>query len=176
MKTLKIIGLVIAVIIAIPLIIALFVKKDYVVERSITINKSKADVFNFVRYLKNQDRYSKWVNLDPAMKKEFRGTDGQPGFVYAWNGNSDAGQGEQEIKNVSDGKLDVEVRFIRPFESVAQAPMTTEEVSPTQTRVKWAMTGKNGYPMNFMNLFMDGMIGKDLEEGLTNLKRVMEGS
>jgi hypothetical protein len=176
MKILKIIGLVIAVIIAIPLIVALFVKKEYTVERSVTIDKPKSDVFNFVRYLKNQDRYSKWVNLDPAMKKEFRGTDGQPGFVYAWDGNSKAGQGEQEIKGIGDGRLDVEVRFIRPFESVAQAPMTTEELSPTQTRVKWAMKGKSSYPMNFMNLFMDGMIGGDLEEGLTNLKRVMEGS
>ncbi|MBA2761849.1 MAG: polyketide cyclase, partial [Segetibacter sp.] len=61
MNTLKIILLVILIIIAIPLIIALFVSKEYNIEREITINKPKQEVFNYVKNLKNQDNYSKWV-------------------------------------------------------------------------------------------------------------------
>jgi uncharacterized membrane protein len=76
MKTLKKILIVVAIIIAIPLIIALFIKKEYAVEREITINKPKHDVFNYVRYLRHQDNYSKWVRMNPNMKKDFRGTDG----------------------------------------------------------------------------------------------------
>jgi len=167
--------IVIGILIAIPLIIALFVKKEYTVERDITINKPKTEVFDYVKYLKNQDNYSKWVRMDPNMKKEFRGTDGAPGFVYAWEGNKKAGKGEQEIKNIMEGeRVDVEVRFERPFEGIATTPIVTEAVSADQTKVKWTMNGKSKYPLNFMNLFMDNILGKDLETSLTALKNILE--
>lgn len=177
MKTFKKILLVLAIIVAIPLIIALFVKKEYTIKREITINKPKQQVFDYIRHLKNQDNFSKWVMTDPNMKKEFRGTDGTVGFVYAWNGNDKAGQGEQEIKDIKEGeKLDIEVRFERPMKSTAKTPFVTEAVTPDQTKVVWGMEGKSSYPLNFMNLFMDKMLGNDIEESLANLKGILEKS
>lgn len=175
MKILKKILTIAAILIAIPLVVAVFVKKEYSVERTITINKPKEEVFNYVRHLKNQDYYSKWVRMDPDMKKDFRGTDGTVGFVYAWDGNSDAGKGEQEIKSIKEGeRVEVEVRFKKPFEGLAAAPMVTEAVSRNTTKVKWGMKGESTYPMNFMNLFIEGMLGKDLEKSLTTLKEILE--
>ncbi|MEO6550667.1 MAG: SRPBCC family protein [Ferruginibacter sp.] len=175
MHTLKVILLVVLVIIAIPLVIALFVKKEYLVERNVTINKPKQEVFNYLKFLKNQDNFNKWVKTDPNMKKDFRGTDGTVGFVYAWDGNSKAGKGEQEIKQLQDGeKVDVEIRFEKPFASIASTPFTTTSVSPTQTKVTWAMKGKSKYPINFMNLFMDKLLGSDIDSSLLMLKGVLE--
>jgi hypothetical protein len=109
------------------------------------------------------------------MKKDFRGTDGTVGFVYAWDGNKEAGKGEQEIKNIKEGELvDVGVRFERPMAGVAYTPIITEGVAENQTRVRCGMKGKSKYPINFMNLFMDGMLGKDLETSLTTLKGILE--
>jgi hypothetical protein len=175
MKLLKKILLVLTIIIAVPLLIALFVEKEYSVEREITIKKPKSQVFNYVKHLRNQDNYSKWVRMDPNMKKNFRGTDGTVGFVYSWDGNKDAGKGTQEIKNIIEGeRVDVEIRFIKPFEAVATAPIITEPVADNQTKVKWALKGKSNYPMNIMNLFMDNMLGKDLESSLATLKDILE--
>lgn len=175
MKTIKRILIAVAVIIAIPFVVALFVKKDYSVRREIIINKPKQDVFNYVKYLKNQDHYSKWAMMDPNQKKEFRGTDGTVGFVYAWNSEADAGEGEQEITNIIDNeRIDVEIRFKRPFEAVGYAPMVLEEPAPGQTKVIWGMDGKSPYPMNFMNLFIGDMLGKDLDESLGMLKNNIE--
>lgn len=177
MRIFKKILIVILIIIAVPLIIALFVENEYAVEREITINKSKPEVFNYVKHLKNQDHYSKWVMIDPNMKKDFRGTDGTVGFVYAWEGNKNAGKGEQEIKGISEGeRVDVEIRFIKPFEGMATAPIITERVSDNKTKVKWGLKGSSNYPMNFMNLFMDNMLGEDLETSLRNLKSILEKS
>src|SRR5215217_955871 len=163
MKTLKKILLVVVIIITIPLIIALFVNNEYDVQREVTINKPKEEVFNYVKHLKNQDNYSKWVRMDPNMKKDFRGTDGTVGFVYAWDGNDEAGKGEQEIKSVKEGeRVDVEVRFEKPMEGIAYAPMITEAISDNKTKVSWGIKGESKYPINLMNLFMDGMLGKDL--------------
>ena len=115
--------------------------------------------------------------MDPTMKKDFRGTDGNVGFVYSWDGDSDAGKGEQEIKNIKEGeRVDVEVRFEKPMEGVATCPVITEALGDNQTKVKWAMNGKCTYPMNFMNLFMDGRLGKDMEASLLTLKAILEKS
>jgi len=169
--------LVIAIIIAIPLIMAIFMKKEYAVEREITINKPQQEVFNYIKYLKNQDYYSYWVMMDPNMKKEFRGTDGTVGFVYGWDGNDEAGKGEEEITEITEGVgINVEVRFKRPMEGIAYTPITTTAISPVQTKVTWKMTGVNTYPCNFMNFFVDSMLGKDLEKSLGNLKRILEKS
>lgn len=166
------------IIIAIPLVVALFVKKEYAVVKEIVINKPRQEVFNYVKYLKNQNNYSKWASMDLEMKKSYRGTDGTVGFVSAWESkNDEVGTGEQEIKGITDGeRIDFELRFIKPFEATEPAFMTTESVSDTETKVKWGFSGHMDYPMNIMMLFMDfeAMIGDDLETGLKNLKTVLE--
>jgi hypothetical protein len=178
MKMIVKILIVLVIIVCIVLIAALFVKKEYAVHREITINKPKQEVFDYIKHLKNQDNFSKWVMQDPGMKKDFKGTDGTVGFVYAWDSkDKNAGKGEQEIMNITEGeKMDVEVRFERPFAGIAKAPFVTESVTPNQTKVKWGLIGKSSYPMNLMNLFMDKMLGKDLETSLTNLKGILEKS
>ncbi|HMU47666.1 MAG TPA: SRPBCC family protein [Chitinophagaceae bacterium] len=163
-------------IIVLLLLAGLVISKDMSVKREIVINKPSSEVFNYVKYLKNQDNYSKWAALDPDMKKDFRGTDGQPGFVSAWEGNKKVGKGEQEIKAVSDGRIDTELRFEKPFKSIAQVRMTTEPADAGSTKVTWGFESKMNYPMNIMKLFMnmDKAIGNDFSTGLSNLKTLLE--
>lgn len=178
MKTLFVILAVLAAVVVLLMITGLFLKKEYTVSRAITINKSKTNVFDFIKLLKNQNEYSYWATMDPALRKEFRGTDGASGFVSAWDSDDkNVGKGEQEILKVVDGeRIDYVLRFIKPFESVSYASMSTVAVSDTQTRVEWIFNGKMKYPMNLMLLFMnmEKMIGGDLEKGLSNLKTLME--
>jgi hypothetical protein len=175
MKILVKILIVILIIIAIPLFLALFISHKYEVSREITIDRPQKEVFNYIRYLKNQDNYHHWVRLDPNMKKSYRGTDGTVGFVYAWDGNDEAGKGEEEITKIYEGeRIDVEVRFEKPMEGKAFTPISTEPVGANQTKVTWKMTGRQSYPCNFMNLFMDNMLGKDLDKSLVSLKNILE--
>lgn len=178
MRILKRIIIVILILVAIPLITALFVKKDYAVEKEITINKPKQVVFDYVKMLKNQDNYSVWATRDPNMKKEYTGTDGTPGFIASWESkNKEVGTGEQEIIKITEGeRIDFKLRFKVPFEAQDDAYMSTEATGENQTKVKWGFKGAFPYPMNLMNLFvnMNEAVGKDLETGLTNLKTVME--
>lgn len=165
----------VAALIAIPLIIALFVDRDYTVERQITIDKPEAQVFDYIKFIRNQNKFSVWSNMDPNMKQEFRGTDGTVGFVSAWDSKeSGVGKGEQEIVSIRDGeRIDFQLRFIKPFESTAKAYMSTDG-NGNQTTVTWGFNGSSAYPMNFMNLFMGSMIGNDLQQGLANLKEILE--
>jgi hypothetical protein len=178
MKIIKISLYVIAGIVALFLIVALFVENDYKVVRQIEINKSKTEVYEFTKYLKNQNQYSVWATTDPNMKKDYHGTDGEVGFVSAWDSKvDDVGKGEQEIIKIADGeRIDYELRFIEPFEAKEKAYMTFEATGDSVTLVKWGFDGHMNYPMNMSLLFMDfdAMLGKDLEIGLQNLKVILE--
>lgn len=175
---LKKLMLVVFTIIAIPLIVAAFVEKSYDVEREVVINKPLDEVFTYIKYLKNQNFYSKWAQMDPDMIKTYRGTDGEVGFVSAWNSqNEDVGQGEQEIIAIEEGRrIDFELRFIKPFESTEPAFMVTESINTNTTKVIWGFSGHMDYPMNLMLLMIDfeQMIGDDLQTGLNNLKALQE--
>src|SRR5687768_1710355 len=104
MKIVKGILIGLAVIVGLALVTGLFVEKDFFTEKEVTINKPREEVFSYIKFLKNQDQFSVWAKKDPDMKKCFRGTDGTVGFVSAWDGNSDVGKGEQEIKRITEGK------------------------------------------------------------------------
>jgi len=165
-------------IILLLLIIALFIKKEYTIERVIVINRPKAVVYDYLRLLRNHNNFIKWAQIDPDMKKEYRGTDGTVGFVSAWDStNKQVGKGEQEVIKIQEGeKIDYELRFIRPFEGISYASIANVAVGEQQTRVIWVFNGKMKYPMNLMLLFMnlEKMLAKDLDEGLEKLKSILE--
>ncbi|MES1215781.1 MAG: SRPBCC family protein [Bacteroidota bacterium] len=168
---------IILVILALVLIRAYFLTDELVIEKDILINKTAAEVFNYIKFVKNSENYSKWVMMDPNMKKEYKGTDGTVGFVYSWDStNKNVGKGEQEITKITNNRVDWEIRFIKPFENTSTSYMTTDSVSPTQTKVAWVFQGPRTYFMKLIHFLLNlkKMLGNDLNTGLTNLKSVLE--
>ncbi len=164
-------------IIVLVLFLAMIAPKTYDVSRSIEIDRSKGEVFTYLKYLKNMDEWSPWAKKDPDMEKKFTGTDGEPGAVSYWNGNKDVGEGEQEIKKVVDGeRIESELRFLKPWRSTSDCYTKVEDTGSGKTKVTWGFSGNNKFPMSIMTLFMsmDKMVGKDFEEGLATLKTVLE--
>jgi len=169
------IGLIIALLIAFLLFLSLVTKKAYSIEREITIEKSSQTVFDYVKFIRNQEQFNVWVMKDPNVKIEYRGIDGTKGFISAWEGNKQAGKGEQEIKEINEGQnINVELRFEKPFKNVGQTYLVVKPISEYETSLKWQMVGENKFPMNIMNLVIDSLLGKDLEKSLENVKRILE--
>jgi hypothetical protein len=168
--------LVIAAIIVIFLIIALLVKKDFTLEKQVVINRPKADVFNYLKLIKNQEYYSVWVMKDTNIKIVYTGTDGTVGFTSSWTSNDkNVGIGEQQIIQMNDGEsMEVEIRFKKPFEAINYAHTTVTAISTAQTKVSNLFYGKSKFPMNVMNLFMDKLVGKDMQQNMENLKKNLE--
>lgn len=166
---------VIAVIVALLLITALIMKKGYNTHQEIIIRAPTQKVFDYLKQIRNQDQFNKWIMVDPGMKKDFRGTDGTVGFTYAWNGNKEAGEGEQEIKAIAEGKsIETEIRFVRPFAGIAQAKMTTEALPDGQTKAIWNTASQIRYPLNLMLPMIVKMLEKDMATSLTRLKANLE--
>ena len=177
MNILLTILLVIAGVIVLLLIIALFTKKEYVVQREIVINAPLQKVFDYIKQLKNWDNFSKGAMEDPDRKRTYKGTDGTLGFIYAWNGNRKAGEGEKEIKSIVEGKsFEWEIRFVRPFTVTGQTNMSTESLSDMQTKVTLRNSSKIKYPLNIMVPLVEKMIPKDMDTSLSSLKQILENS
>lgn len=177
MRVLKIVLIALLALIAIPLLVALFVPKDFGVERTIEIERPVEEVFDFIKLLRNQELYSKWAEMDPDVINTYRGTDGTVGFVSRWEGNEDVGIGEQEIIELSENEyIKTELRFEEPFESVSYSALYTTALTDSTTRVVWDMTGSMPYPMNLLLLFMDieQALGDDFDFGLNKLKGILE--
>ena len=167
--------LLLAAIVALLLIIALFMRKEHYVKREIIIDAPRQKVFDYVKLVKNQEEFNKYAAVDADRRKEFIGTDGTVGFIYAWSGNKNAGQGEKEIKNIIEGKrIETEMRFVKPMTAIAHVIMETESLSDNQTKVTWSNASTLKYPLNIMVPMVEKMIAKDMDSSLLTLKNILE--
>ncbi|MDG0972979.1 MAG: SRPBCC family protein [Crocinitomicaceae bacterium] len=167
--------LVVVGIIALLLIIALFLKKEHYVKREIIINAPSQKVFDFLRLLKNQDKFNKWAKADPDRKWEFKGIDGTIGFIISWNGNKKAGEGEKEIMGIIEGKrIETQIRFVKPMAMIADVTMETEAISDSKTKVSLINSGTIKYPMNIFIPMAEKNFPKDMDESLKTLKELFE--
>ena len=157
--------------------LAAIAPKSYNVFRTVSIDKPKNEVFEYLRFLEKQREWSPWEKKDPNMEHKFTGTDGEVGAISYWNGNKDVGEGEQEITKIIEGeRIEGELRFFKPWKSSSDCYLNVDEIGQGSTKVTWGFSGKNKFPMSILMLFMnmDKAVGKDFEEGLSSLKARLE--
>lgn len=168
---------ILAAIFALLIMLSLLAPKNYHVYRTIEVKRPLGEVFQYIKYVKNQDDWSPWDKKDPDMKKNYIGTDGTVGFKSHWEGNKQVGEGEQEITNILENeKMESQLRFIKPWKSQSDTYIKVEKIDENTTKVTWGFSGVNKPPANIFMLFfnMDKTVGKDFEEGLKNLKVHLE--
>ncbi len=167
---------ILAIFVALIIILGLFAPKRFDVNRSIMIDAPVAKVYDYLKYLKNQDEWSPWKKKDPDMKQEHSGTDGEIGFVSKWSGNKAVGEGEQELKHLTENEsIITELRFFKPWKSESDGYFRLKD-KDGKTNLTWGFSGRNKFPINIFMLFfnMEKAVRKDFDEGLSNLKKVME--
>ena len=146
------------------------------VERSRVIAAPPVVVFPLIDDFHRWPEWSPWEKLDPAMKREYSGPASGPGASYEWTGNEDVGRGSMRITDSqSPSRVAITLEFKEPW----QATNTTVfGIAPASTgaTVTWGMDGESNFVFKAISLFMDmdSMVGKDFEEGLSNLARVAQ--
>jgi hypothetical protein len=146
------------------------------IEKSVEVRRNAADVYEYLRYTKNQDNFSVWNMADPSMKKEYVGTDGNVGFIYKWDSiNKNVGAGEQETTVLTAGKrIDFAIRFFRPMQNTGTSSFIVSDLGNGKTKVDWVFDSPSKFPMSLFAPIFKKMLGKDLEKGLANLKALLE--
>lgn len=173
MKFLKFILFFILGLVAIVLIGALIAPSEFGGSSEVVINKPKKEVYDYIKFLDNQENYGTWHQMDPNMKTSKEGIDGTVGYVYKWESEKFmVGMGRQVITHLEEGQHMESDLFFEGSEDPAKSIISVEDQGPNQTLVKWKVVGKSPYPWNFMNLFFN--MDKDFQEGLTNLKNQLD--
>jgi hypothetical protein len=169
--------LILAGLVALFLILALFIKKEHYVKREIIIDAPRLKVFDFIKHLRNQDKFNKHAMVSPERFREFKGTDGNVGFIYIWKGDKKAGEGEKEIMKIDEGRsVEFEIRFIKPMVASSKIIMETETLPDGRTKVSWSNAGILKYPVNIFVPMMEKMLPKEMDESLSTLKNVLENN
>lgn len=171
MKALKYILSGIIGLVLLALITALILPKTFHAEGTIIIQKPVNEVFDYVKYVKNQEHYGVWFRMDEGIQKNYSGEDGTIGFRYEWKSKK-VGDGIQVITNISDNQRVEMDLFFNGAEDPAKSFISTEAVDSNSTKVVWAINGEMPIPYNLMGLFYD--MNDDFTQGVANLKEVLE--
>lgn len=148
---------------------------SYTVERSRTYEVPAATVWGIVSDMNQFPKWSPWQKMDPAMRIAVEGTPASVGHKYTWVSEAGAGKGSMTVTAVEPGKrMDIALSFLEPFPSEAVTAYIVSEEGGKAT-MTWTMTGQNNLGAKVMGLFMsmESMIGKDFEDGLANLDKVV---
>ena len=157
--------------------------KNFHIRRETTIAASPERIRALLDYFHAWPSWSPWEGLDPAMERTYAGPPSGVGAVYAWRGNSKAGEGRMEIVDSQPHSLGVDLLFAAPMKAhnrvdFTLTPVATSGDASGRTHVEWAMTGPQNFVMRLMSKVysMEKMIGPDLEKGLAKLKQVAESA
>ena len=146
------------------------------VERSMLIKAPPDKVFALINDFHQWEAWSPWAKRDPAMKASYSGAAAGNGAAYEWSGNREVGAGRMEILDAAaPTKVSIKLDFMQPIEGHNTAEFTLAPHDDSTT-VTWAMFGPSPFIAKVMGLFfsMDSMVGKDFEQGLSNLKGMAE--
>ena len=150
---------------------------NFRIERSVRIEAPPERVYGLIDDLHQFNRWNPFLRKDPAAQGTYSGTPSGKGARYAWQGEK-VGVGQMEIVDTAaPANVTMNLDFIKPFEAHNMADFTLKPEAGA-TQVTWAMYGPAPFLSKLMQVFvsMDRMVGKDFEDGLSNLKTLAEAS
>ncbi|MQA65052.1 MAG: polyketide cyclase [Alphaproteobacteria bacterium] len=176
LKFVAIVGLLLAVAVAVVLVLAANRPDVFQVARATTIKAPPDRIFPLINDFHKWGAWSPYEKKDPEMKRTYGGAGSGAGAVYAWAGDKNVGHGRMEIvDSAPPSKIVLKLDFVKPFEAHNTVEFTLNPEGDS-TVVRWAMHGPAPYMAKIVHLFfdMDSMVGKDFEAGLANLKTAAE--
>ncbi len=72
------------------------------ITKKVAIDGTQQEVFDMVKYLGNFPKWSPFLEADPSQQYEVKGTDGQVGAQFHWEGNGGKDLGYQEIVKIDN--------------------------------------------------------------------------
>jgi carbon monoxide dehydrogenase subunit G len=167
--------LIIGALLIILALVGLMLPRHVHVERSVTIARPAQAVFAQVNGFAQFNKWSPWVDLDPAAKYTYEGPAEGVGATMKWVGDPGTiGTGSQRITASRPyDRVETLVDFGTQGAAVCTFTLVPEGGS---TRTTWAFDIDLGVnPVSrYFGLMFDGMIGRDWEKGLSRLKKYTE--
>ena len=164
-------------VVAVLLLVGLFLPRNYHVERRIEIRARAETVYPDLARLRRWPEWTVWnQEMDPAVRFTFESPDTGVGAAYEWTGPK-LGEGRLRLTKAEPSSgVWYELDFDRR-KYLSNGSITFEGTNDV-VRVTWLHEGSLGKnPVGrYVGLFMDKMLGADLEKGLARLKQRAEAA
>lgn len=150
--------------------------REVTVARSIEIDAAPDAIFPYVNSLKATQEWSPWLERDPNVQVTYNDVESGDGAAMEWSSEVDTvGSGRQEIIESNENESVVTALDFGEM-GMAQAKFLLAEAGGATT-VTWTLdTDMGAGPIGrWMGLMMDSWVGGDYEQGLQNLKALVEG-
>jgi effector-binding domain-containing protein len=155
------------------LLVGFLLPRHVNVQRSLFIKSPRELLFDNVNSFRNWTKWSPWHLQNPGMKISYSGPESGPGAAFSFHSNNnDPGNGKFTItQSAAYDSIILDMDFLENGKATGKFRFTN---SDSGTRVKWIMESDLGRnPVSrWFGLLMDKMVGKDLEAGLVNLKKL----
>jgi effector-binding domain-containing protein len=177
MKTIKILGISILLLILVMGIVSFFLPSKIEIEKSIVIKALPEVVFEQVNDLHNWEKWSPWIETDTTIDIKYFGNEKGEGAGFEWKSeNQHIGNGIITIlAAVINDSIFCEIEFFKKGKASATFYFNKVDIG---TRVNWGI--KMNLGINPLKRFMRSLIIKrisiDSERGLKNLKRNIESA
>ncbi|WJG07914.1 SRPBCC family protein [Aliiglaciecola sp. LCG003] len=154
--------------------IGFLLPSDFRVERSVIIKAPSEQIYPLIADLKEWKRWGGWFARDPNMLVTYSGPDSSIGMKSSWTSATE-GSGEMTITALQPNTSVKYDLYFPEFEMGSTGELTLIDVSDG-TKVVWRDYGDVGSnPIkHYFALMMDSMIGPDFQQGLENLKALVE--
>jgi hypothetical protein len=165
--------------IALLLLTAFLLPRNYTVEVSRNMRHSFQDVYDYVRHLENQVKYSEWLNADSDLRYTIVGLDGSVGAVLKWESiqadkKKNAGSGEQEIKKMTADTIETELRLFKPMPATCKLMHRFQSISAQQTKYSCTFHAHAPFPVNLPALLIGRrFIVKNQRKTLENIELML---
>ena len=156
-------------------VVGFLLPREVRVERSVEIDASPQAVFAMVNDFQQFNRWQPWALIDPSTRYVFEGPDTGAGSRMIWySAHPQVGDGMQEIlESLPYSRVRALLDFGTGGMAYADYLIDAREGGSVLT---WTLeTDMGGNPVGrYVGLMMDGMIGPSYEQGLSNLKAILE--
>lgn len=177
MKTLKKTLFFLLTLVMMALVFLLFAKKNYTFDKKISINTETSEVFNYLKFLKNQTDFNHWYLENGDFKNKFSGEDGTIASTFRWESeNRYLRSGTQTIKKMVYPELiQMDIAIDKPYNITA-----TQSFQLIQENGKTSLTFKIDirfpFPYNIVILSDDfeKNLNKSIEITLRNIRKAVE--
>lgn len=173
MKTLKIIGIIVALLVAAILVVPLFAPASAVVSSEIEIALEPSLIFPSVASFENREAWDPWLNTDSTAVATIDSKPGYVGSSYKWEGER-VGTGKMEVISVKENEY-IESHLWFGESSTPSLVEWTFATTDGGTRVVWSFAQETTYPFGRLGMmFGKGFLKQSFDMGLASLKEFLE--
>ncbi len=153
---------------------SLLLSGEFHVERKLTVGAPPERVYEQLADPRRWKDWSVWNQRDPAMQITYEGPPSGVGAVWAWRSATE-GDGRMSFTAAEPGRRLAYDLYFPDFGTTSKGEIRLAAAGGG-TELTWVMDGNMGRnPMlRWVALFADGMVGRDFEAGLANLKALVE--